>query len=173
MEFWRLSSFSSFSTFWYQWLDGDGLSSTTRLSGEIISGYLCIFFETFYTSCSPKSQPVQKPGTEPVISQLDQLLSIGNRAGIIYPRLFKYSQQHTAGFTEKNWAPHLTRPALPGMTSANKHYRTISCEQFIISRYPFSSQLQSVHIANEQFLEQTCLVILCNNPFLVWFECTI
>ena len=29
--------------------------------------------------------------------------------GVIYSRLFKYAQQHTAGFTENNWAPYLLR----------------------------------------------------------------
>jgi len=44
-------------------------------------------------------------------SQLDQLLLIGSHAGVIYFRLFKYIQQHTAGFTEQ-LAPHLQRPVL-------------------------------------------------------------
>jgi hypothetical protein len=42
-------------------------------------------------------------------SQLDQLLPIGHRAGVIYYQLFKYKQQHTADFTENNWVPHLLR----------------------------------------------------------------
>ena len=29
----------------------------------------------------------------------------GHRAGVIYSRLFKYTQQHNAGFRENNWAP--------------------------------------------------------------------
>jgi hypothetical protein len=44
--------------------------------------------------------------------QLDQLFQIGPRAGVIYSWLFKYTQQHTACFTENNWAPHLLRPAM-------------------------------------------------------------
>ena len=35
------------------------------------------------------------------------------RAGVIYSRLFKYTQQHTAGFTENNSFPHILRPAHP------------------------------------------------------------
>ena len=53
---------------------------------------------------------VYLPG--PALSQLHQLLSIGPRAGNIYSRLFRYTQQHTAGFTETNWAPHLLQPSL-------------------------------------------------------------
>ena len=44
--------------------------------------------------------------------QLDQLFQIGPRVGVIYSWLFKYTQQHTACFTENNWAPHLLRPAM-------------------------------------------------------------
>jgi hypothetical protein len=42
----------------------------------------------------------------------------GFRARVIYSRLFKYTQQHTAGFTENSndfifyGAPHLLRPSL-------------------------------------------------------------
>ena len=31
------------------------------------------------------------------------------RAGVIYSQLFKYTQQHTAGFTENDWVTHLLR----------------------------------------------------------------
>ena len=43
---------------------------------------------------------------------LNQLLPIGSRAAVIYSRLFKHTQQHTACFTKNNWAPHPVRPAL-------------------------------------------------------------
>jgi len=36
---------------------------------------------------------------------MDQLLPIGPRAGAIYSRLFKLTQQHTAGFTENGIGP--------------------------------------------------------------------
>jgi len=49
-----------------------------------------------------------RPGL--ALSQLDQLLPFEPRDGVIYSRLFKYIQQHTAGFTENNWAPRLLRP---------------------------------------------------------------
>ena len=39
-------------------------------------------------------------------SQLGPALK-GSRAGVIYSRLFKYTQQHTSGFTQENWVPHL------------------------------------------------------------------
>ena len=42
---------------------------------------------------------------EPDLSQLDQLLPIGPPAGVIYSWLFKYTQQHTAGFTENSIGP--------------------------------------------------------------------
>jgi hypothetical protein len=45
--------------------------------------------------------------------QLDQFLSIVPGAGVIYSLLFKYTQQHTACFTENNnWALHILRPTL-------------------------------------------------------------
>ena len=40
------------------------------------------------------------------------LKPIGPRAGVIYYWLYKYTQQHTAGFTENNWTPHILRPTL-------------------------------------------------------------
>ena len=40
------------------------------------------------------------------------LKPIGPRSGIIHSQLFKYTQQHTACFTENNWAPHLLRPVM-------------------------------------------------------------
>ena len=45
----------------------------------------------------------------PTISQLNQLLPIGQRTGAIYSLLFKYTQ-HTVGFTDNNW--NLLWPAL-------------------------------------------------------------
>jgi len=42
----------------------------------------------------------------PALSQLDQLLIIWPLAGVIYSPLFKYTQQHNAGFQENNWALH-------------------------------------------------------------------
>jgi len=46
------------------------------------------------------------------VRQLDQLLLISPRAGVIYSWLFKYAQQHTAGYTENNisFAPHSAGP---------------------------------------------------------------
>jgi len=41
----------------------------------------------------------------PAFNQLDKLLLIGPRAGVIYSRLFKYTQQHIAGFTEEQLGP--------------------------------------------------------------------
>ena len=35
-----------------------------------------------------------------------------SRGGVIYSGLFKYTDEHTACFTENNWAPHLSRMAL-------------------------------------------------------------
>jgi len=48
----------------------------------------------------------------PTLSQLDQLLPVGQRAGLICSRLFKFTQQHTACFTENNWVPYFLRPTL-------------------------------------------------------------
>ena len=49
----------------------------------------------------------------PVLILSNQLLFIGSRAGVFYHRLFKYTQQHIAGFAENsNWALHLPRPSL-------------------------------------------------------------
>ena len=45
--------------------------------------------------------------TAPALSKLDQLVPIGPRAGDIYSRLFKFTQQHTSCFTDNNWALHL------------------------------------------------------------------
>jgi len=39
------------------------------------------------------------------LSQLDQLLPIGPHNADIYSLLFKYTQQHTAGFTENSIGP--------------------------------------------------------------------
>lgn len=35
-----------------------------------------------------------------------------SRAGVIYSRLFKSSQQHTTDYTKNNWAPQLSMPAM-------------------------------------------------------------
>jgi len=52
-----------------------------------------------------------QPG--PALSQLDQLLTIGPRAGVIFSRLFKCTHQHKACFyREQHWATHLLRSAL-------------------------------------------------------------
>ena len=40
----------------------------------------------------------------------------GCRAGVIHFRLFKYTQQHTAGFTENSIGPALQK-AVPGPTN--------------------------------------------------------
>ena len=40
------------------------------------------------------------------------LKPIGPRAVVIYSRLFKYTHQHTAGFTENSVGPWLLKPAL-------------------------------------------------------------
>ena len=53
------------------------------------------------------------------LNQIDQFLPIDSHVGVIYYRLFKYTQQHTAGLTENNWAPHLLRPALPNTNIYN------------------------------------------------------
>jgi len=45
---------------------------------------------------------------------------IGPRAVVIYSWLFKDTQKHKAGFTEKNWATHLLRPALDGLNVSGK-----------------------------------------------------
>jgi hypothetical protein len=42
----------------------------------------------------------------PVFSQLVQLLQIGHRGGVYYPRLFSDRQQDTVGFTENIIVPH-------------------------------------------------------------------
>jgi hypothetical protein len=45
--------------------------------------------------------------TGSTLSQLDQLLQIGPRAGVIYYRVFKYTQQHTPiGSIPPNWVLH-------------------------------------------------------------------
>jgi len=44
----------------------------------------------------------------PALRQFDQMLPIGSQAGVVYSRLFNYTQQ-AAGYTEKNWSPHLPR----------------------------------------------------------------
>ena len=46
------------------------------------------------------------------------LKPIGPHAGVIYSRL--YTQQHTVGFTQNNWAPHLPRPVLIIVIYSNK-----------------------------------------------------
>ena len=51
--------------------------------------------------------------TGPALSQLDQLLVIGLRTGVIYSQLFKYTQ-HTAGFTE-------TQQHTAGFTETQQH----------------------------------------------------
>jgi len=49
----------------------------------------------------------------PALSQLDQLLTIGPRTGFIYSRLFKFTQQHSAAFTERiALGPYILKPAL-------------------------------------------------------------
>jgi hypothetical protein len=48
----------------------------------------------------------------PALSQLDQLLPIGSHDRVVYSRMFKYTQQYTAGFTENNWYPYLLIPTL-------------------------------------------------------------
>jgi hypothetical protein len=53
------------------------------------------------------------------LNQIDQLLPIDSHVGVIYYRLFKFTQQHTAGLTENNWSPHLLRPALPNTNIQN------------------------------------------------------
>ena len=46
------------------------------------------------------------------VSKLDKLVPIGRAFGVFYSRPLKYTQ-HTACFTDNNWAPHLLlRPAL-------------------------------------------------------------
>ena len=48
-------------------------------------------------------------------SQLGPALKM-TRAGAIYSRLFKYTQKHTAGFTENsNFTPHLLSPVVGGI----------------------------------------------------------
>jgi len=51
----------------------------------------------------------------PAFSQLVQLLQIGHRGGVYYPRLFNYTQQHTKFYREHYCSPHLLRPALDGI----------------------------------------------------------
>jgi hypothetical protein len=56
-------------------------------------------------------------------------------AGVIYSQLFKYKQQHTAGFTENNWIRHLFRTALYipvytfSYTTLHSQYISTSCSQ--------------------------------------------
>jgi hypothetical protein len=60
----------------------------------------------------------------PSRSQLVKLLPIGPLARDIYSWLFKYTQQHTADFTENSWGLHLLKPAL-NMTSDHIKYNTV------------------------------------------------
>jgi hypothetical protein len=39
------------------------------------------------------------------LRRMDSFLPIGPRTGVIYSRLFKYTQQHTACFTENSIGP--------------------------------------------------------------------
>ena len=76
----------------------------------------------------------EKLAPEPVLCQWDQLPPIGARARVIYFRLFKYVQQHTAGVIEKKWTLHLLGPALNGTISSPLWYRSVpfsKCETFI------------------------------------------
>jgi hypothetical protein len=45
------------------------------------------------------------PKTEDVGTTSNHLLPIGPRSGVIYSWLFKYTQQHTVGFTENSIGP--------------------------------------------------------------------
>jgi hypothetical protein len=57
------------------------------------------------------NQYLSVPITTKVVSSnpavLSQLPPTVPRAGVIYSRLFKYIQQHTAGLTDNHWASHL------------------------------------------------------------------
>jgi hypothetical protein len=63
-----------------------------------------VFFACFSLFCVKCSGPA--------LSELDQLLPIGSCAEVVYYLLSKYTQQHTAGFTENDWVPPLLNPAL-------------------------------------------------------------
>jgi hypothetical protein len=71
------------------------------------------------------------------LGYFDQLLTFGPRARVIYSRLFKYTQQHTADFTENNWVPQQIN-----LKSANKNAAVkivkiwpVTCRQKISSEY--------------------------------------
>ena len=54
---------------------------------------------TYRSKCADNVEFEQSRAV-PDLSQLDQLLTIGPCAGVIYYWLFKYKQQHIAGLTE-------------------------------------------------------------------------
>ena len=67
---------------------------------------------------------------------LNQMLPIWPLDGVIYSWLFKYTQQHTAGFTENSWNPRLLRLALLAeKKQSNDVQLKISC---FITFNPFS-----------------------------------
>jgi hypothetical protein len=67
--------------------------------------YFFIDKGTFYKKILDNQPFILYSDSGPALSQLDQLLSNGLRAGVIYSRLFEYTQQHTACFTEKSIGP--------------------------------------------------------------------
>jgi hypothetical protein len=65
------------------------------------------------------------------------LKPIGPSAGVISSRLFKNTQQHTAGFTENNWTAHLLRPTLPTYTNTYMYSISVKNDRNIGSNWPF------------------------------------
>jgi len=57
-------------------------------------------------------------------TSLKPIRSIGTRTGVIYSWLFEFTQQHTAGFTENNWATHPLWPKEKGQKENNNLLNT-------------------------------------------------
>jgi hypothetical protein len=74
---------------------------------------------------------------------LDQLLPIWHHVAVIYIRLFKYTKQHTAGFTENNWALHLPRPIL-FMTTLYTVINDCRCTEHVFNRHDITEILLKV-----------------------------
>ena len=86
--------------------------------------YFVLFFFVCVDSCIVCDKQLVKPQLLSTHLPWDNWKS----NPVIYSQLFKYTKQHTAGFTEKNWSPHLLRPALAISGFRRKHtcYHTFS-----------------------------------------------